>query len=71
MQSAAELQKALVKDVPAKIDIGPVYTVDPRRRKAYAGKHFGLLRILTPDSDRSHCCTLYLSSLLMVFKTGG
>ena len=37
MQNGVELQKALIKDVPAKIDIGPVYTVDPRRRKAYAG----------------------------------
>ncbi|KAK9824453.1 hypothetical protein WJX72_010358 [[Myrmecia] bisecta] len=32
-----ELQAALVRRLPAKIDIGPVYNVDPQRRAAVAG----------------------------------
>lgn len=47
MQNGEELQKALLKNVPAKIDIGPVYTVDPRRRKAYTGK--GLSKWMQSD----------------------
>lgn len=26
-----------MRQVPAKVDIGPIYNVDPRRRSAYAG----------------------------------
>jgi len=39
LQSVEELQKGIMGKVPAKIDIGPVYSVDPRRRAAYAGVH--------------------------------
>ncbi len=28
----------MANKVPAKIDVGPVYNVDPQRRKAYTGK---------------------------------
>ena len=38
MQDKEELQRAMANKVPAKIDIGPVYNVDPQRRKAYTGK---------------------------------
>ena len=34
-QDGAELQAAIISRVPAKIDIGPVYNVDPKRRTAY------------------------------------
>ena len=37
MQDGSELHAALVRQVPAKIDIGPMYNVDPRRRNAYSG----------------------------------
>jgi hypothetical protein len=40
VQSVEELQKGIMGKVPAKIDIGPVYSVDPRRRAAYAGALF-------------------------------
>jgi len=36
-QDAPSLRRAILARVPAKIDIGPVYTVDPARRAAYAG----------------------------------
>ncbi|CAL8466650.1 g6186 [Coccomyxa elongata] len=32
-----ELRRAMSTKLPAKIDIGPVYNVDPQRRKAYTG----------------------------------
>ena len=35
-QDAASLRRAILARIPAKIDIGPVYTVDPARRAAYA-----------------------------------
>lgn len=38
LQDKEELQRAMANKVPAKIDIGPVYNVDPQRRKAYTGK---------------------------------
>ena len=38
VQDKDELQRAMANKVPAKIDIGPVYNVDPQRRKAYTGK---------------------------------
>lgn len=38
LQNADELRMGLVRRVPSKIDIGPVYTVDPQRRSAYAGE---------------------------------
>ena len=36
-QDAGELAAALKDRCPSKIDIGPVYTVDPQRRAAYQG----------------------------------
>jgi len=36
LQSAADLAADLVRKVPTKIDIGPVYTHDPRQRAKYA-----------------------------------
>ena len=38
LQDREELQRAMANKVPAKIDIGPVYNVDPQRRKAYTGR---------------------------------
>ena len=38
VQDGAALREALLRRVPAKIDIGPIYNVDPQRRAAYAGK---------------------------------
>jgi len=35
VRDAADLRRALLAKVPAKIDIGPVYNVDPSRRAAY------------------------------------
>lgn len=37
MQDAEDLQRAIQLKVPAKIDIGPVYNVDPQRRAAFQG----------------------------------
>ena len=37
-QDGKELQAALVSKLPAKIDIGPMYNVDPARRTAYTGQ---------------------------------
>lgn len=39
-KSADELRKGICTRLPHKIDIGPVYTVDPQRRAAYAGGAF-------------------------------
>ena len=36
-QDAAEMAAALKDRCPSKIDIGPVYNVDPQRRAAYQG----------------------------------
>ncbi|GMH36057.1 hypothetical protein BSKO_03925 [Bryopsis sp. KO-2023] len=36
-KDGGELHKALVNRCPAKIDIGPVYNIDPQRRNAYSG----------------------------------
>ena len=36
-QDGEELQRAIQLKVPAKIDIGPVYNVDPQRRAAFQG----------------------------------
>ena len=38
LQDKEELQRAMANKVPAKIDIGPMYNVDPQRRKAYTGE---------------------------------
>ena len=38
LQDKEELQRAMANKVPAKIDIGPIYNVDPQRRKAYTGE---------------------------------
>ena len=37
-QDGNELHAALKDRVPAKIDIGPVYNVDPAKRAAYSGE---------------------------------
>ena len=34
----------MANKVPAKIDIGPVYNVDPQRRKAFTGKRLTFAR---------------------------
>ena len=39
-QDGAELQAAIISRLPAKIDIGPVYNVDPKRRTAYTSGAF-------------------------------
>ena len=37
LQDGEELRAAINNKLPAKIDIGPVYNVDPKHRNAYAG----------------------------------
>ena len=37
LQDGEELRAAINSKLPAKIDIGPVYNVDPKHRNAYAG----------------------------------
>lgn len=37
LQNGDEMRQAISSKLPAKIDIGPVYNVDPQRRMAYAG----------------------------------
>ena len=37
LQDGEELKAAINNKLPAKIDIGPVYNVDPKHRNAYAG----------------------------------
>lgn len=43
-KDGGELGAALKERVPAKIDIGPVYTVDPQRRAAYQGEKVAAIR---------------------------
>lgn len=38
VQNGAELASALCARLPAKIDIGPVYSVDPQQRKTLGGE---------------------------------
>ena len=38
LQDGEELRTAINNKLPAKIDIGPVYNVDPKHRNAYAGQ---------------------------------
>jgi len=45
-KDGTELQSALKDRVPAKIDIGPVYNVDPAKRTAYSG--LGSDRVFAP-----------------------
>lgn len=45
-QDAEDLQRAIQLKVPAKIDIGPVYNVDPQRRSAFQG--------MSPAELRNH-----------------
>jgi hypothetical protein len=49
--TAAAFAAALVQRVPTKIDIGPVYTVDPRQRAKYARDFRPLQRELVFDVD--------------------
>ena len=37
LQDGEELKMAINNKLPAKIDIGPVYNVDPKHRNAYTG----------------------------------
>lgn len=37
LKDGEELRTAINNKLPAKIDIGPVYNVDPKLRNAYAG----------------------------------
>ena len=54
LQDKEELQRAMANKVPAKIDIGPVYNVDPQRRKAYTGRlHTALGICRVPGAIRS------------------
>ena len=39
VQDGEELRIAINNKLPAKIDIGPVYNVDPKHRNAYSGIH--------------------------------
>ena len=48
------MRRAMLAKLPAKIDIGPVYNVDPQRRKAYTGASL-------------RCCTLLWLVLGMSF----
>lgn len=50
VQSAADLAADLARKVPTKIDIGPVYTHDPRQRAKYA------------KGERSHSSTGHAES---------
>ena len=45
LQDKEELQRAMANKVPAKIDIGPIYNVDPQRRKAYTGEELCMTRM--------------------------
>ena len=38
LQNGDEMRRAISSKLPAKIDIGPVYNVDPQRRGAFAGQ---------------------------------
>ena len=38
LQTGDEMRQAISSKIPAKIDIGPVYNVDPQRRGAFAGQ---------------------------------
>lgn len=40
-KNGQELKAAIQKRVPSKIDIGPVYNVDPQKRAAYANQGGG------------------------------
>ena len=46
LQNGDEMRQAISSKMPAKIDIGPVYNVDPQRRGAFAGRV--QLRVLRP-----------------------
>ena len=48
------MRRAMQAKLPAKIDIGPVYNVDPQRRKAYSGASLRCchpLHCICPASD--------------------
>eukprot|EP00884_Botryococcus_braunii_P022253 jgi/Botrbrau1/8711/Bobra.0311s0023.2 len=50
-QDGEGLRRAMVDKAPSKIDIGPVYNVDPQRRNAYSGKFAPVERELVFDID--------------------
>lgn len=54
-QDKEEMQRAMQAKLPAKIDIGPVYNVDPQRRKAYSGAHCPTLLCSAPHPHASAC----------------
>ena len=53
VQSAADLAADLARKVPTKIDIGPVYTHDPRQRAKYAKGERNL-------SSKGHAASMFL-----------
>lgn len=57
-KNGQELKAAIQKRVPSKIDIGPVYNVDPQKRAAYANQGGGFApqeRELVFDIDLTVC----------------
>ncbi len=61
LQDGAELASALSARLPAKIDIGPVYSADPAQRKTYGG---AWLRELCCRCLVSACCHLVMCWLV-------
>ena len=65
-QDGQELQAAIISRLPAKIDIGPVYNVDPARRRAYTGQQLPIqMDPASAWSTHTHrpvvvCVTLWL-----------
>ena len=49
LQNGDELRTAIMNKLPAKIDIGPVYNVDPKHRNAYSGDY------TCSCAQHSHC----------------
>ena len=55
LQDGEEVRTAINNKLPAKIDIGPVYNVDPKHRNAYAGQ----FRDATSNSPTHLRCYVY------------
>ncbi len=78
-KSGAELEQALKQRCPSKIDIGPVYNVDPKKRAAYTNGAFKavereLIFDIDMDDYNDGACSLLLSlslppllSLFLIF----
>lgn len=56
------MRTAINNKLPAKIDIGPVYNVDPKHRNAYAGKP-SRVKLFTSFA-KPVCKMKYLHSIL-------